>query len=188
MDLSFAHIQKHTYPNHVFYQNRFKINQDLVSHDTIDTMFKINEELRKFTTNRKKNRRSNLKQSHDKWRVSKPVIFKKSDDKLEEYQKKCTTLLNKLSHPNVTLITEDMIKIFTLVKDQCDEAECVEFITLFVKTLYQKALREPLFYQDYVYLLNHIIKSDFEVDEYEDDGSHLYFVLLSSYVMVPTHH
>ena len=48
MDLSFAHIQKHTYPNHVFYQNRFKINQDLVSHDTIDTMFKINEELRKF--------------------------------------------------------------------------------------------------------------------------------------------
>ena len=57
-----------------------------------------------------------------------------------------------------------MIKIFTLVKDQCDEGECVEFITLFVKTLYQKALREPLFYQDYVYLLNHIIKSDFEKD------------------------
>ncbi len=162
MDMSVAHIQKHTYPNHVFYQHRFKVNQELVSHDTIDVMSQINEELRKFTSTRKKNRRTNLKQSHEKWRVSKPVIFKKSDDKLEEYQKKCTTLLNKLSHPNVTVITTDMIKVFTLVNDQCEMEECIEFISLFVKTLYQKALREPLFYQDYVYLLNHIIKSDFE--------------------------
>ena len=37
-------------------------------------------------------------------------------------------------------------------------------LSIIVKTLYQKALREPLFYQDYVYLLNHIIKSDFEKD------------------------
>lgn len=168
--MSQSGITHRTYPNTVFYQLRsgsLPQGLSLIPKDTLVVMEEISHELHNFSVVRKKKHsRSGHRQKGRRgaenekgWRASKPVVFEASKTDLEEGEKQYTKLLNKLSHPNVEVISREMTGVFTdFIGKFGDDAESIDtFLDNFVEQLYVKAIREPLFYKDYVFLVDYLI-------------------------------
>ena len=169
--LSVQNIRSRTYSNQVFYQHRTGDKQHLVPAETVSIMKDINDELYQFSMVRKKKHRQKRYAgggNGEKWRASKPVIFEAATNYLEDAKKKITKLLNKLSHPNVDVITGETITVFQkfgkdLIADKgsVEDSSCLvewkQLVEYFITQLLHKAITEPLFYQDYVFLVDSLV-------------------------------
>ena len=148
-------IQSLTYTSRQFYECRQNYVPLTLPHESLEVFKMISEDTRTHISLRKRSKRKNhITNNKPSWRA-KPSIFQQDDlSHLDKMLKQITKLLNKLSHPNVCVITEEINKIFNENREKID----LNLFTIkFSEKLFEKALREPLFYKDYVFLLDKLI-------------------------------